>query len=195
MSVKGSQKVLIVERDLDNIWTNLPQLQRKPLLSYRGFDAQLLWFNSELDGSRYLLNVSVLNENKVDITQFSQIKKHYHGIKKHSNKTVDLLLLAEDRVPYYDNNFIFIGYDIGIIEEFNELVFFSVILNEIREYGNSYLNNFANKLNEYYLLPTRALSIECIKARTNAFKNNATVGIETAYPTEQMQIIALYCYL
>lgn len=179
----------MVGREHDAIWANLPDTERQTLLAYRGFDSRMSWPALEENTD----NIQLRN-GLADISQLTKIEQYYQQQKNKSDRQIDLLLLepSSDLEPLPVENFEFIGYDVGVLNEYEEPVFFSIILHEVRRNGNTYLSDFTNKLNDCYLFNLHADCDACIAKRIQAFEDSCTNGLEVAYHSTQLQVISIF---
>lgn len=175
---------LIIERNKDQIWKNLPLGERKDILNYRGFDG-LRWPLYQENKENF-----ILYNGLGDISDETLIYSLFDKISTITENPLDLLLLNN---PIRDfNKKCFIGYDVGVIEEYGDPVFFSGILNEIRTNGNKYITEKIKSLNNNYLFDTISDCNEYLSLREIAFNMQNIQHLETAYQTNQMEIISIY---
>jgi len=166
--------VSIIERDNDNIWCNLPNIIRKNMLRYKGFDGLHM---KDYEYSSNVLEILILEQKKRE-------------------KIQDLIIIsvANNVIDNLSSDFRFIGYDVGVIEEFEEFIFFSGILNELRKEGNKHFGELWSKLNSYYLFESIVDCKQYLILREEALKSQEKNFIETAYSSNQFEICSIFLY-
>ena len=153
----------LVKRKLD-IWKELPAQERQLLLKYNGFDLEHIIDCKDIHG--------------IDLTL--------------SNKDSYVIYINENNKEFNDKRFNFIGYDCGILKEYGEYIFYSVIVNEIRVSGNDYIKSYHKKLNDYYLFNNKKDIISYLEKRKEAIDNDNISGLETAYSHKDINFFEIY---
>lgn len=191
MATKMERGLLLIERDSEHIWRNLPGEERETLLKYRGFDSLLRW---EVESTPLLK----LDRGLASMADYEKVRMFYEDKKLATNSQVDLLIVERIKTSGLKNNlldnFSFIGCDVGVLEEFNEPIFFSLILNELRINGNRYLRNVISKLNKKYLFDTVDDCLLFLKLREDALSDKEIVGLETSYTNRDIEITNIYLH-
>ena len=155
MSLTKEGGLLVVVREVDKIWPTLPAVERARIVQYRGFDSRASWPDLELSA----IPIEVVN-NVADLSQYQAVREYVGIIQGRVREKVDLLLLRDienKSICELSNTFTFIGYDVGVLNEFDEPVFSSIILHEIHKSGNSLVRDLHQSLNKFYLLRKSAI--------------------------------------
>ncbi|NSL90508.1 hypothetical protein ECE50_027035 [Chitinophaga sp. Mgbs1] len=189
--MKTANSILVVERDYSNTWRNLPFPVRKKILGYKGFDG-IRWPLYEEWQAAGRVSFSVHNEAG-QYTALEEVTDYVTHLRIDLNKDPDILVLNAD--PAASAELIFLGFDVGVLEEAGSPVFFSGILNEIRADGNPALQQLPANLNRYYLFNTEEQCREYLRLRQAAEQTEDTTFIETAYSSEEFSIVAIYQYI
>ena len=189
--------ILIIERDTANIWKNLDIDIRNKILSYRGFSGIHWPFFDEWKRENKNKEVFNLYNGTARLSDLDRIVDYYKWVKNRTTEIVDLLAISftDTILDFSFKNFKFIGYDIGVIDEYEEPIYFSAILNEIRVNGNSNFKDVERKLNGKYLFDNKEDCFEYLNAREKAFKEGETIYIETAYETNQYIVLPVFLYI
>lgn len=161
----------VIERD-QNIWQNLSEDIRKDILRYRGFDGINLRTSEDVNNIPELLKDTNLKREDVEL----------------------ILIESVTLPPSTETRFRFLGFDVGIIKEYDEYVFFSGILNEIHLKGNPGLESLVQKLNKNYLFDSQEDCNEYLTLRDQALDMGNANFLETAYETNQFQCCRIYVY-
>jgi hypothetical protein len=173
---------IITLRDT-TLWSNLSPQEQTILLRYRGFNHSPL---SDNDILPFDLEPKLTKNLK-------SILENYQNVRR-ATILCDLLWLTTDvKSTIQDSDFIFLGFDVGILEEHGEPIFFSGILNELRPSGNSYIRHLVQSLNANYLFSNLEDCTNFLAARDKALKHQPDF-LETAYETSQYQVIAVWLY-
>jgi hypothetical protein len=168
--------LLVADRRSDQMWLNLPDEERLPLLTYRGFDAGDRW-------PQVSPSIQNLIKNELaPIENFEVIRSYYESMRLLSGDSVDFIAIGDIEMNLNDPKINFIGFDIGALSDCGETVFFSVIINEMRKQGNQIYSEYLPLLNKFYLFDTISLAYEVLQARENVLRVGNNLHIETAYP-------------
>ncbi|RFM30121.1 hypothetical protein DXN05_03870 [Deminuibacter soli] len=184
--------LLVIERDNTNVWSSLAHTQREKMFRYKGFSGMQWPLYEEWSKAG-----KILFEITNDLGSYADkeaIISYTIALKAAFKKEFDLLLLNPTKEKQ-DPHILFRGYDVGILEEFEEPIFFSGILNEIRENGNPNLIKLQSYLNENYLFSTAQQCEAYLSARHEAEMRHELSYIETAYNTSQFAAFSIYEYL
>lgn len=167
--------LLVINRNPESVWRHLPENERAPIIRYRGFDGRDKWPLLELNTS------IALNQEMAPIHEIQNVLDYYSLAKRKYGQDVDLLLVAPRESTIRLENFSFVGFDAGLISEDEEPVYFSAILNEVRENGNAAIRDLAMRLNRYYLFAHQEDAEICLERRRKAIKSAQRQYLETAY--------------
>ncbi len=192
LSVKHGQ-LIVVERNNEALWKNLDATIRQKILKYQGFDGNPWPLYKEWN-QKENSNLSFQLYNSLGAFEdLKQILNYYKKVKNILN--VKLISVEYPKNISNSNiNFDFKGYDIGIKEEYEEPIFFSAILNEIRKNANFHFAEAEKKLNNNYLFSNINDCNLFLQAREVALKNHESEFIETAYQTNQYEIVPIFLY-
>lgn len=181
--------LLVVKRSKERIWSNLPQAARERLLNYRGYDGRDRWPDLEKWAAATGETLS-LDKELASVNQ-SELVMRYVQTNVQS-QYLDVLLLTDAAPSLPPKGYRRLGYDFGVLYEYGDPVFFSVLLNEIRPGGNRHLAPLQSALNEHYLLPDHQSCLEVAALREFAFAANSSNFLETAYLPDQCVAVQIF---
>ena len=185
------EKLLVLEINPNNWWTNLPSDERQQLTSYKGVQ----YINNFWP---YIENYRELFEIKdwvVDYISLPEVLQYYKKIKIPSNDNLCLVLMTKNITINKYEKFNFLGFDIVKLYEHGDPMFFSSIINELRPNGNEFIKKFTEELNQYYLFHEYNTCKEYLEKREEAITNNIKDYLEYGIRSSDFVILQIYCYI
>lgn len=177
MSLKLQMGLMVLRRNASSIWQNLPDQDRTQLKHYRGFDTRDKWPDYETRD----WGVELIDE-LAGLEELQKVLKYKAFVEEQYSEPLELILLASHHVPP-PKMFELLGLDVGVLEDFGDPVYFSVIINEIRPGANQCYDPIFSKLNKHYLFSDINSARGCIEVREQAIAQGSTNFLETAYPS------------